>query len=79
MLLACILPERIACAAFPGRFLHVIFYRGVSRVSMVISFLSGFLSHRRVVLVHLFSRALLSRCVFVPSADSLLFFFSSLV
>ena len=40
---------------------------------MVIS-LSGFLSHRRVVIVHLFSRALLSRRVFVPSADSLLFF-----
>jgi len=41
---------------------------------MVISFLSGFLSHRRVVIVHLFSRALLYRSVFVPSADSLLFF-----
>lgn len=30
---------------------------------MVISFLSGFLSHRRVVIVHLFFRALLSRRV----------------
>lgn len=51
MLLACIFPERIACAAFPGRFLHVIFYRDVRRISMAISFLSGFLSHRRVVIV----------------------------
>lgn len=31
---------------------------------MVVSFLLGFVSHRRVVIVHLFSRALLPRRVF---------------
>ena len=50
MPLPCVFLEWMACAAFRGRFLHVVFYRGVRRVSIVISFLSGFLSHRRVVI-----------------------------